>query len=125
VSRLVLDAGAFIALDRDDRTAWGRLALAERARTPLVTHGGIVAQVWRTARQVRLARVLRLVDVVPLDRDLGRRAGELLAKVRGSDAIDAALVILSRSGDRILTSDPDDIEALADAARRDVEIVAV
>jgi hypothetical protein len=125
VSRLLLDAGALIALGRDDRTMWGRLAIADRDRTPIITHGGVIGQVWRHPRQARLAQALRMLDIRPLDRDLGRLSGRLLAVSGTADVIDAALVALSRDGDRIFTSDPDDIDALAVAAGHEVEIVAV
>jgi hypothetical protein len=125
VSRLVLDAGALIALDRGHRLTWGRFALARANETRLVTHGGVIAQVWRGARQARLAQASNAIDIVPIDRDLGRLAGLLLAASRTADIVDAALVALSRDGDRILTSDPDDLLRLATAASRDVEIVPV
>ena len=125
MSRWLLDAGALIALDRNQPSMWRRLALARRDGVLLVTHGGIVGQAWRHARQARLAQVLRAVDIKPLDAALGRLAGELLAISRTSDVIDAALVLLSRAGDRIYTSDPSDVVALASAAARDVEIVPV
>lgn len=122
--RMLLDSGALIALERNRRPMWERLALARRAGTPLVTHGGVLGQVWRgQTRQARLAQALRAVDVRPLDAALGQAAGRLLAGSGLSDVIDAALVALSRPGDRIYTSDPDDLLTLA--AGRDVEIVAV
>jgi hypothetical protein len=37
--------------------------------------------------------------------------------------IDAALVLLAEDGDRIITSDPEDIAPLARAADLDVELV--
>jgi hypothetical protein len=37
--------------------------------------------------------------------------------------IDAALVLLARDGDHVVTSDPDDLEPLARAAGCHVEIV--
>ncbi|MBX7196819.1 MAG: hypothetical protein K1X94_32510 [Sandaracinaceae bacterium] len=126
MTRIVLDAGAFIALDRSDRAMWGRFALARRRGEQLLTHGGVVAQVFRgTARQARLALALAAVEVAPLDDLLGRTAGRLLGKSGTSDAIDAALVSIARDGDRILTSDPDDIAALASAARLEVDVVRV
>jgi hypothetical protein len=125
VSRLLLDAGALIALDRNQRAMWIRLTGARRDGTALLTHGGIVGQVWRGPRQARLAQALRAIRVVPLDVSLGRLAGELLGASRGADVVDAALVVLSRSGDRIYTSDPDDIDRLVRAVLRDVEIVPV
>jgi hypothetical protein len=124
---LVLDTGAFVALERGDRDMWGRLELETRqGRSPL-THGGVIAQVWRggTGRQALLARALRSVDVVPLDDDLGRRAGVLLGRSRTSDATDAAVALLALDDDQIATSDPDDLVRLVGAAGRYVDIVAV
>jgi len=42
-----------------------------------------------------------------------------------SDPIDAAVVLLAESADRIATSAPDDIRRLADAAARPVTLIAV
>lgn len=125
--RTILDSGALIAIERGDRqlvAAIKRDRLSERA--PL-THGGVIGQVWRGGadRQVSLARVLRMVEIVALDEDLGRRAGVLLGRAGGSDVIDAAVVLLAQNDDRILTSDPEDLAALAAAAGADVEIVPV
>lgn len=124
---LVLDAGAFVALERNDRTLWRKVDDAHLAGSPPLTHGGIVAQVWRggSGRQARLARALLGTLVVPLDNGLGRRAGVLLARTGLVDAIDAALVALCHPGDQILTSDPADIDALADAARLRVDVIPV
>ena len=52
-------------------------------------------------------------------------AGELLGVTRTHDVIDAAVVLLASDGDRIATSDPDDLELLALAAGLEVEIVPV
>lgn len=126
MSRILLDAGALIALDRNDRAMWQRLAIARRDGVSLITHGGVLGQVWRrSARHARLAPVLRAVDVRPLDSELGKLAGVLLARSGLSDVVDAALVGLSQPDDRIFTSDADYILRLAAAARRDVEVLAV
>ncbi len=124
---LVLDAGALVALERRDREI---AALLKRellaARTPL-THGGVVGQVWRggAGRQANLARALAGVETVPLDDSFGRRAGVLLGWARRDDVIDAAVVLLAGDGDWVLTSDPDDLHALAAAAGTHLELVAV
>jgi hypothetical protein len=126
MSRILLDAGALIALDRNDRAMWQRLAIARRDGMSLITHGGVIGQVWRKpARHARLAPVLRAIDVRPLDNELGKLAGELLARSGLSDVVDAALVALSQTDDRIYTSDAEDMLRLAAAARRDVEVLAV
>jgi hypothetical protein len=44
---LVLDSGAFIALERNDRVMWRRLKAALLAGSVPVSHGGVVGQVWR------------------------------------------------------------------------------
>lgn len=123
----MLDAGAFIALERNDRALWRKVDDAHLAGNPPLTHGGVVAQVWRggSGRQARLAKALLGTIVTPLDNDLGRRAGVLLARAGMADAIDAALVVLCRPGDQIVTSDPADIDALADAARLRVDVIPV
>ena len=122
---LVLDAGAFIALERNDRALWRRFDDAHLEDSPPLTHGGVVAQVWRggSGRQVRLAKALLGTVVVPLDNDLGRRAGVLLARAGLVDAIDAALIALCRPGDQIVTSDPADIDTLAEVAGLRVDVI--
>src|SRR5579859_7764003 len=125
MSRFVLDAGALVALDRNDRAMWARLVTARRDGTTLLTHVGIVGQVWRGGRQARLGQALRAIRITPLETSMGRVIGELLATSRTDDVVDAALVLLSADGDRIYTSDPDDLLVLAGAAGRDVEIVRV
>ena len=123
--KLVFDAGAFVALERNDRAMWRRLKSAWLAGEVPVTHGGVVGQAWRGrgAREALLARALKGVAVQALDEDLGRVAGELLAVSRTRDVIDAAVVLLAEDGDRIVTSDLGDLEPLAVASGRHVELV--
>lgn len=123
---LVLDAGAFIAVERADR---GTVALLKRelleGRVPM-THGGVVGQVWRGGgRQASIARLLPGLEVHALDEALGRRAGQLLGQTKQSDVIDAAVVLLAADGDSILTSDPSDLEPLALAAGLHIDLVPV
>jgi hypothetical protein len=123
--KLILDAGALIALERGHQEMWFRFNAARAATTAPISHGGVIGQVWRGggARQVRLARALVGLHIRPLDAALGRAAGMLLARTGQRDVIDAALVLLARDGDRIITSDPEDLAPLARAADLDVELV--
>lgn len=123
--KLVLDAGALIALDRNDRSMWRRLKAANRAGDTVVTHGGVVGQAWRGGgpRQALLARALASVEVRALDEILGRAAGKLLASAARSDVIDAALVLLADDDDQIATSDPRDIGPLARVAGLHIELI--
>jgi hypothetical protein len=124
---LLLDAGAFLAVERHDRDVVALIKSELIANRAPKTHGGIVAQVWRggAGRQASIARLLPGVDVVPLDVELGRNAGMLLKAARAVDAIDAALVALASDGDDILTSDVDDLRDLAVAAGVHVELIQV
>ena len=124
---LVLDAGAFVALERGDRDMWAILGATLADGEPPITHGGVVAQVWRggSGRQTFLARALKSVRVVPLDDELGRRAGLLLGGSRLTDAVDAGIVALVRDGDVVATSDPDDIGSLAAVHTVPVRVLSV
>jgi hypothetical protein len=124
---LVLDAGAFVAVERGDRDVVALVKRERMAGRPPVTSGGVVAQVWRggRGRQAELARLLAGVQVAAIDDSLGRRAGMLLARSGQSDAIDAAVVCLAADGDDILTSDPGDLRALAEAAEIHVDLIPV
>jgi predicted nucleic acid-binding protein len=125
VSALVLDAGAFVAAERDDRALIARLRVAQRHGVELRSNAIVAAQVWRDpqGRQARLARLLRSVDVRPVDDETGRAAGVLIGRAGTQDPIDATLVLVAHAGDRILTSDPQDIQRLVSAAGRSVPVI--
>jgi hypothetical protein len=126
VTALVLDAGALVAVDRGDRPMMARLAVARQHGLELRSNAMVVAQVWRDrqGRQASLARLLRAVDVRAISHEDGRQAGVLLGQAGTTDPVDATVVLLARPGDRILTSDPDDLTKLASAAGNSAVIVA-
>jgi hypothetical protein len=80
VSALVLDAGALMAIDRDDRSMIARLRVAQQRGIELRTNAMVVAQVWRDrqGRQANLTRLLRAVDVRCRSRREPRRHHRLL-----------------------------------------------
>lgn len=122
--RLVLDAGALIAIDRNDRRIAGLIALGRRAGADLVTVAPVVGQAWRDgARQARLARALPMIDVLDVDRVSAQAAGEVLRDSGGSDVVDALVALATRPGDQVLTSDPDDLGVLLDARRVKATVV--
>ena len=127
MSALVLDAGAFVAVDHGVRAMLARLRAAQQHGFELRTTGAVVAQVWRDprGRQVNLARVLNAVDVRAVDDRLGRDAGVLLGYAAAGDAVDATVVAIAAPGDRVLTSDPRDFRQLVAASRRPVLVVTV
>ncbi len=124
--KLVLDAGALIGIDRDDRRLAGLIELGRRAGAELVTSAPVLGQAWRDgARQANLARALTMVDVRAVESDQARAAGELLAAAGASDVVDALLALLATPGDQILTSDPGDITGLIGAAGVPVRVVRI
>lgn len=124
---LVLDAGGLIALERGDSPMWRRLEAARRRGDTPRTHAGVMGQVWRRGgpRQALLTRALAAIEILPLDEALARRAGHLLAATRTADVIDAALVLLAQDEDVIVTSDPDDLDPLARALGREIQVDVV
>jgi len=125
LSALVLDAGAFVAVDRGDRTMVARLRIAQQAELELVSTGVVITQVWRdpAGRQANLARLLKSVDVKAVDDRLGREAGVLLGQADTKDAVDASVVAVSATGDRILTADAGEIRPLVAASGRSILVV--
>ena len=114
-----------MAVDRGDRAMAARLRVAERSGLGLHSTGAVIAEVWRDAagRQANLARLLKSVDVRAVDRQLGKEAGVLLGKSGVKDAVDATVVAVAGTGDRVLTSDPADIQKLVSASGRAILVV--
>jgi predicted nucleic acid-binding protein len=124
--RLVLDAGALIALERSDRRVVALITLGRRGGAELVTVAPVVGQVWRDgARQAHLSRALPMIDVVPVDLGSAQVAGELMGETGRSDVVDALLALAVRAGDQVLTSDPDDIAQLLRARQVPALVVQV
>ena len=125
--RLVLDSGALIGLERNDRLMWRRLKRALLEEEIPITHGGVVGQAWRGRgpRAARLSLALEGIEIVALDEDLGKLSGELLQRAKKADVIDAALVLLASDGDAIATSDPADFRTLSQAAGRLIDLIEV
>jgi len=118
------DTGALIAADRGERLMWARhralLALREVPTVP----APVVAQGWRGGgRQVLLARLLVGCDVEALDDDQARAVGRLAARATTTDVVDACVVEGAlRRHDVVVTSDPDDLTAIATAVGRRLEV---
>ena len=118
--RLILDAGAFVAFERGDAVIRAHLTAARRLGLDVATTAPVVGQVWRDGRkQALLARLLAATRVDAPDESAARRAGELMARTRTADVVDALLVGLAHDGGTIATSDPGDIgKLLASAGTR-------
>jgi hypothetical protein len=116
VTGMTMDAGALIAIDRNDRRVLVLLARARETGSRVTVPASALAQAVRhPERQARLARLLRqpTTDLVPLDRVDATSVGRLLAASGTSDVVDAHVVICARRADQqAVTSDPEDLRAL-------------
>lgn len=113
---ITLDAGALIAVDRADRRVLVLLARAAETNSRVTIPASALAQaIRRPERQARLSRLVRqpTTDVVALDRGDAVHVGRLLAVSGTADVVDAHLVICARrGGQRVVTSDPNDLSRL-------------
>jgi hypothetical protein len=111
--KVVLDAGALVAVDRRDRMVGAQLRVLQRQGTPLRASAAVMGQVWRDGRkQANLARVLAGVGIEALGKEDGKRIGELLARAGSADVVDAHVALLVAPADLVLSGDPGDIRAL-------------
>jgi hypothetical protein len=126
VSAIVLDAGALVAIEREDRGMAAKLEVARLHGLDVRTHAMVIAQVWRghRGRRARLGRFLGAVQVASIGHDLGRAAGELCAAAGTRDPIDAALVCIGEDGDRILTDDVGDLTRRVEAPGRRLQVLS-
>jgi predicted nucleic acid-binding protein len=122
--RLILDAGAVIALAHADVRARAALAAALEAGADVSVPAVVVAETVRgAASDASVNRVLKAVGEVDVaDEAIGRTAGRLLGAARSNATIDAIVVAtgVAAGGAVVLTGDPDDLDALA---RRNPEVV--
>jgi hypothetical protein len=118
---VTLDAGALIALDRNDRRVIALLARAAELAAQVTIPATALAQAMRRpAQQARLSRLIRQprTALVALDGPDATQVGLLLASSRTSDIADALVVICARRNDQVIvTSDPVDLQRLDPKAR--------
>jgi hypothetical protein len=120
---VVLDAGALIAFERNDRRVRTLIELSVAHRGSLHAPASAVAQVWRDGRrQARIARLIGsgVVEVQPLDLEDAQATGVLCGRSSTKDIVDAHVVLVARRmGAIVVTSDPDDLRRIDP----DVELV--
>ncbi len=128
---VVLDAGALIALDRNNRETWALVKAISEDGGSIHVPTGVIAQAWRDgARQALLARALGHCEEVVLDGSLARTAGLLCGQAGTADVVDATVALVAgligeRTPALVLTSDPEDIIHLAGTLGVDVRIELV
>jgi hypothetical protein len=118
------DAGALVAADRGERRVWARHRALLSLREVPTTPAPVVAQAWRGgARQALLARLLVGCDIEPMTDDQARTVGVLVGRAGATDVADATVVEGAfRRHDVVVSSDPDDLKAIADSVNRHLEV---
>ncbi len=127
IGRLILDSGAVVGWSRGDlrirAQVHGALARNRVVEVPVV----VLTETLRGGpRDAPVNRVLKSVGSSPTEPTTGRAAGHLLGSTGGRNSADAlvAAEALRFSGSVILTSDPDDLNALL-VDHPDVDVVRV
>lgn len=118
----MLDSGAVSRLaERSRASAALILALREEGLWPAVVPSAVLVEclqghAGRDATANRLLKTCDVVDRVP--ESLARRAALLRRRARRGSAVDAIVVAIAEPGGTVLTTDPEDLEALAAHAQR-------
>ena len=122
---LVLDADGLSKLAARDRGAQKRFEAARKHRSRVVTAASTLTEVLRGgSKDAAVHHWLKLITVVPLDKEHGRAAGELLGRTGLSGhrcALDALLAAVALAQPRpvvLLTSDPRDLKKLTEEPER-------
>jgi hypothetical protein len=114
---LVLDSGAVSHLAERSRDALALiLALQGEGLWPPMVPAVVLVEclqghAGRDANENRLLKICEVAEVVP--EALARRAALLRRLARRGSAVDALVVAFAEPDGTVLTSDPDDLEALA------------
>lgn len=125
MSGLTYDTGALLAAERNDRRMWAlHRRVLERGQLATVP-ATVIAEGWRD--QPELVRLLDGCVIESLDDARARAAGVLLALSRTRvGAVDATVVEGAlRRGDQVVTSDRQDLEALATTTGRRLGLIDI
>jgi hypothetical protein len=131
MTALVLDTGALIALDRNDRTVWAMLRNAADDSAQVSVPAGVIAQAWRDgSRQALLSRALTHCDEVPLEGSLARATGLLCGRAGTADIVDASVALVAAARAQagptaLITSDSTDLRHLLQTLDTSVRLVAI
>ena len=122
---LVLDAQGIVRLAAADPAVRALVQTAHRRYDNVVTAASTLAEVLRGgAADARIHRILQRVTVASIDKEAGRKAGELLGATGLSGhrcTVDAMLAVVALAQPRpalLLTSDPDDMARLTEEPDR-------
>lgn len=124
---LTYDSGALIAAEHNERRMWliHRKALKSGIRP--VVPAGVITEVYRSGRQVRLAKLLTGCEIEALEAPSARAAGILLGRCAvDPGAVDASVAEGAlRRGDSVVTGNAEHIQALATGVNRELDVIRI
>lgn len=113
--RIVFDTGAFIALERRQKTALEVLRIAAEDGDELIAPAVAVAEWWRAGRREReRAKLLRAFAFESPSVQVARLAGVAIGLVGAGLGDALVMAAASVQGDVVYTSDVDDLSRLSD-----------
>jgi predicted nucleic acid-binding protein len=125
---LVLDSGGVTRLaERSKQTLALILALRQAGLWPPRVPSVVLVECLQghAGRDARENKFLKTCDIAPtVSETLARRAALLRRLARRGSAVDALVVAAAEPGGTVITTDPDDLEALA-AHSQDVDVITV
>lgn len=116
---IVLDSGAFIAVERRDRSFAAFIQAADNENAEIVIPATVIAEVWRDPPRHQSNALIRAADaVVSLSGETARAVGALLGRSNTTQLVDAhvVMVAIAAKPSIVVTSDPGDLIALLRAA---------
>jgi predicted nucleic acid-binding protein len=121
LARVVLDAGAVLGAAHGSQRARGAIRVAREHDDDVVVPAVVVAEVvrGRHATDARVDRELKGLRAVASTPRKGRVAGQLLTDLTAPSTIDALVMaeaLLAGGSAVVVTTDPDDMASLLDAA---------
>jgi hypothetical protein len=131
MTALVLDTGALIALDRNDRTVWAMLRNAADDSAPVSVPAGVIAQAWRDgSRQALLARALPTATRSRSRERWHAPPGCCADSAGTADIVDASVALVAAARSQtgptaLVTSDPTDLRHLLRSLGASARLVAV
>jgi predicted nucleic acid-binding protein len=129
----VLDAEGLVKLASGDPHVKALARIAHQRYDRVVTAASTLAEVLRgNAADAQMHRALKQITIETVDKDVGRKAGELLGSTGLSGhrcTVDALLAVVALAQPRpvlLVTSDPEDMARLTEEpSRRKAERVAI
>jgi hypothetical protein len=112
---IVLDSGAFLALERRDGALFAFLRAARLERAPIIVPASVVAEIWRNPpRHQSTTLIAAAQQIVVLDDRQARAVGALLGVSGTTQIVDAHVctIAVNLVPSLIVTSDPNDIAVL-------------